>query len=144
MKTWAFSIVLIIANFSFAEALELPELIQSAQETLTTAAKKDPKLAPLFRRASEGLAVQIKVLKASDQLFSLCDLREAFYLRKSNQIFLCPDLLERKKDYLVQRLIHEASHAGGLLDECTATRVEYFAMEAAGKPIAPLAYDCGL
>lgn len=141
---WLLSFFIFLPLSLLAQPLVLSETRREALHILTDAALSDSKLAPLYHRISMALSTEIQILDSSHSLFPHCQKKDALYQRDSHQIFICPDLLKQKKEFRAQKLIHEAAHAAGFLDECQATHIEFFALESAGRTVGPLSYDCGL
>jgi len=138
------SIFFIVGLQAKANSPSLQDLTEEARKVLAQAAENDSTLAPYFLKISKALNTDIQLIQKSHPLWSLCETRDAFYLKKEHQIFVCPEFLGQRKDFMVQKLIHEFAHAAGFLDECNATRLEFFAMESAKRRPGPLSYECGL
>jgi hypothetical protein len=108
----------------------------------------NPKESAVAKRARDMLR-QAKIYSVGEDPVGHCGPRTVAFVLTPNdksEIFICPTAGEMTQYYMIQVLVHESIHLGGILTECEAVDLELRVMRAAGRYPEYSSYvsECGL
>lgn len=77
--------------------------------------------------------------EGNGQVFHGCS---AYAVIEDGAMWMCNKMLVQEY-YVVEAMIHEAAHLAGFSNECEATKIEYSALNHAGRTVYGNIYRCG-
>jgi hypothetical protein len=130
-------------NFAQAHYPDVGALAMDARFVLATAAKENEHYSLYMNRANAALQTTEVIHLPEGSDYARCREQNifAYYNPLLNKIHLCAKVLKQSEDRIVQTIIHEAAHAAGFHDECSATRLSVYAMMMARRPNSEVGYS---